>query len=173
MIYTISPPFAVPRRGSRALDVSPDACARILVGGLFLAMAWRLGLDFAETSRPTDLLVLVGEALVVVLTCLRRPATTVDRRGLARFVTTASMMSPMLIRPGAVGGLIPESTAACIAGAGLLVVIAGKLSLGGSFGLLPANRGVMDRGLYRVIRHPIYLGYMLTHLPFLASHPSA
>ncbi len=48
----------------------------------------------------------------------------------------------------------------------------GKISLGYSFGLLPANRGVMERGLYRIVRHPIYLGYLLTHIPFLAAHPS-
>ena len=30
----------------------------------------------------------------------------------------------------------------------------------------------MERGLYRIVRHPIYLGYLLTHIPFLAAHPS-
>ena len=57
-------------------------------------------------------------------------------------------------------------------GIGLMVVVGGKISLGYSFGLLPANRGVMERGLYRIVRHPIYLGYLLTHIPFLAAHPS-
>jgi protein-S-isoprenylcysteine O-methyltransferase Ste14 len=149
-----------------------ETSARILVGGLFLALAWRLGADFLKTGRQTDLLMLVGEALVVVLTCLRRQAQAIDRRFPARLVTTISMLSPLLIRPGPVGGLIPEAAAVTIGSIGLIIVIAGKLSLGYSFGLLPANRGVMDRGLYRVIRHPIYLGYMMTHLPFLASHPS-
>jgi protein-S-isoprenylcysteine O-methyltransferase Ste14 len=150
-----------------------EAIARILVGGLFLALAWRLGGDFLKTGRTTDLLLLVGEGLVVVLTCLRRHATTVDRRPLVRAVTTVSMLSPLLIRPGAVGGLIPEPVAAVIAGIGLIIVIAGKISLGYSFGLLPANRGVMSRGVYRIIRHPIYLGYLLNHVPYLLSHPSA
>jgi protein-S-isoprenylcysteine O-methyltransferase Ste14 len=158
---------------AKILESRAEAYARVIVGGLFLALAWRLGGDFLKTGRPTDLLLLVGESLVVVLTCLRRHAMTVDRRPLVRVVTTISMMSPLLIRPGPVGGLIPEAAAAAIAGAGLVVVIAGKLSLGYSFGLLPANRGVMRRGLYRVIRHPIYLGYLLNHFPYLLSHPSA
>jgi protein-S-isoprenylcysteine O-methyltransferase Ste14 len=157
---------------SRVIDGLPDASARVVVAGLFLALAWRLGGDFLKTGRPTDLLVLVGEALVVVLTCMRRHASVVDRRLLVRVVTTASMVSPFLIRPGPVGGLIPELWATCIAAVGLLIVIVGKLSLGCSFGLLPANRGIVDRGLYRVVRHPIYLGYLMTHLPFLASHPT-
>ena len=62
---------------------------------------------------------------------------------------------------------------ALLLGVGLIIVIGGKISLGYSFGLLPANRGVMERGLYRIVRHPIYLGYLMTHVPFLAAHPSA
>jgi protein-S-isoprenylcysteine O-methyltransferase Ste14 len=149
-----------------------ETSARILVGGLFLALAWRLGADFLKTGRQTDLLMLVGEALVVVLTCLRRQAQAIDRRFPARLVTTISMLSPLLIRPGPVGGLIPEAAAVTIGSIGLIIVIAGKLSLGYSFGLLPANRGVINRGLYRIVRHPIYLGYLLNHLPYLLSHPS-
>jgi protein-S-isoprenylcysteine O-methyltransferase Ste14 len=157
---------------SEIFESRAEACARVLVGGLFLALAWRLGGDFLETGRPTDLLLLVGESLVVVLTCLRRHASTVDRRPLVRAITAVSILSPLLIRPGAVGGLIPETAAAIVAGIGLIIVIAGKLSLGYSFGLLPANRGVIKRGLYRIIRHPIYLGYLLNHFPYLLSHPS-
>ena len=156
-------------------SLSARACenwSRILVSALFFALAWRLLGDFMVTSRATDLLLLVGEALVVVLTCLRRPATIVDRRPMVRLVTTVSMMSPLLSRPAQVAPLIPEAVAAMLLGIGLLVVVGGKISLGYSFGLLPANRGVMERGLYRIVRHPIYLGYLLTHIPFLAAHPS-
>jgi protein-S-isoprenylcysteine O-methyltransferase Ste14 len=146
--------------------------SRFMVGALFFALAWRLLGDFAVTGRATDLLLLVGEALVVVLTCLRRPASVVDRRPLVRLVTVVSMTSPLLSKPAQIAPLIPEMAAALLLGVGLLVVVGGKISLGYSFGLLPANRGVMERGLYRIVRHPIYLGYLLTHIPFLAAHPS-
>ena len=146
--------------------------SRILVGALFFALAWRLLGDFLETNRATDLLLLVGEALVVVLTCLRRPASVVDRRPIARLVTAVSMTLPLLSEPSRIAPIIPEVAAAMLLGLGLLVVVGGKISLGYSFGLLPANRGVKERGLYRLVRHPIYLGYLLTHIPFLAAHPS-
>jgi len=156
----------------RLVVASSEMSSRVLVGGLFLALAWRLGGDFLETHRPTDLLLLIGEALVVVLTCLRRPAQIVDRRMVVRFITTVSLLSPMFFRPSQGEAILSETAAAVLAGIGLVIVVAGKISLGYSFGLLPANRGVKERGLYRIVRHPIYLGYLMTHIPFLAAHPS-
>ena len=55
---------------------------------------------------------------------------------------------------------------------GLVFVIAGKLSLGRSLGLLPANRGVVSSGVYRLVRYPMYLGYLLIHSAFLLGHVS-
>jgi len=157
----------------RLLSDPADAAARVLVGTLFLALSWSLCRDFARTGRLTDLLLLIGEGLVVVLTLLRRHASVVDRRPLVRAVTIASMITPFLLRPGPVGGgLLPETVNAAIAAVGLAIVVMGKLSLGYSFGLLPAHRGVVNAGAYRLVRHPIYLGYLLTHIPFLFSHPT-
>ena len=154
-----------------AEDIS-DKVSRVLIAGLFLALAWRLGLDFVETQRPTDLLLLVGQALVVIFTLIRRPAHSIDRRMVARFVTTISMLLPLFVRPSTTPGIISEALATSIVAFGLAIVVGGKISLGSSFGVLPANRGVMERGLYRFVRHPIYLGYLITHVPFLAAHPS-
>ena len=158
--------------GRSGLTDRGESSSKALTAGLFLALAWRLGQDFVETQRPTDLLLLVGVALVVVLTCLRRPAQSVDRRMLVRVVTGVSLLLPMMVRPSTGAGMISEAAAASLAAFGLSIVVAGKISLGWSFGMLPANRGVTDRGLYRVVRHPIYLGYILTHATFLAAHPS-
>jgi protein-S-isoprenylcysteine O-methyltransferase Ste14 len=55
----------------------------------------------------------------------------------------------------------------------VLIVIGGKLSLGRSFGLMPANRGIVSTGLYRVVRHPIYMGYLISHVAFAAANPTA
>jgi len=160
-------------RRRRLLDDPGDLCARVVIGTLFLVLVRNLGGDFAKTHRITDLLLLVGEGLVVVLTLLRRPATVVDRRLFVRVATTVSMVSPFLVRPGPVGGILPEAASGLIAAVGLTIVLAGKLSLGYSFGLLPAHRGIVDAGIYRIVRHPIYVGYLLSHVAFLLSHPTA
>ena len=165
-------PLVAPRSRTNILGSLPEFGARLSIGALFMIFAWHLGGDFIRTGRPTDLLLLICEGLVVVLTCFRRRALAVDQRMGARIVTICSMLAPLLARPIVGSGWISETAAASVGAIGLLIVIGGKLCIGYSFGLLPANRGVIDRGLYGIVRHPIYLGYLITHVPFLLAHPS-
>jgi protein-S-isoprenylcysteine O-methyltransferase Ste14 len=46
------------------------------------------------------------------------------------------------------------------------------LSLGRSFGLVAANRGVRTGGLYRYVRHPAYSGYILAYSGYVLENPS-
>jgi len=55
--------------------------------------------------------------------------------------------------------------------AGLFVQASSKVFLGRSFGIVAANRGVKVSGPYRIVRHPIYAGYTLTHIGFLLLFP--
>jgi protein-S-isoprenylcysteine O-methyltransferase Ste14 len=150
----------------------PDVIARILIVALFTLMAVRIGADFLATGRITGLLLLASETLVVIFTVLRRAPSIVDRTLRARLLTTISMMGPPLVRPASVAALFSEPLTVALSAAGLLVVIGGKLSLGRSFGLMPANRGIVSTGLYRFVRHPIYLGYLITHVGFVAANPT-
>ena len=50
---------------------------------------------------------------------------------------------------------------------GLAISIAAKLFLNRSFGIVAANRGVKSGGPYRLVRHPMYLGYITTQVGFL------
>ena len=149
-----------------------DHLSRVVVAGLFVALAVRIGADFIETMHVTGLLLLASEALVAALTLARRRAVQVDRRWDARLVTVLSIAGPPLLRPSVGLALMPDAQAAVIAACGLAVIVAGKISLGRSFGVVPANRGVVCDGLYRVVRHPIYVGYLVTHVAFMLSHLS-
>ena len=156
---------------ARTADMA-DLGARVVVIALFTLMAIRIGRDFVATGRLTGLLLLASETLVVVLTVLRRGTSQVDRSYRARLLTAFSMMGPFLVRPATVTALAPELATVLLSAIGLSVVIAGKVSLGRSFGLMPANRGVVSSGLYRLVRHPIYLGYLVTHSGFVAANPT-
>jgi protein-S-isoprenylcysteine O-methyltransferase Ste14 len=151
----------------------PELVSRTLVGALFALMAGNLLSEFFRTQHLTGLLLVVSEALVVFLTVLRRPAHIVDRSPATSTITAISMMGPPLLRAVDVPALAPDIVTAMVSAVGLAIVIAGKLTLGRSFGIIPANRGVVCRGPYSVMRHPIYAGYLVTHAAFIAAHPSA
>ena len=114
-----------------------------------------------RTGHVTGLLLLVGESLVVVLTIVRRRASIVDRSAAAAIMTTVSLAGPPLLR--ATDGhapLVPDHVTALVSAIGLVLVVIGKMALGRSFGVVPANRGVVVRGPYTFVRHPIYTGYL-------------
>jgi protein-S-isoprenylcysteine O-methyltransferase Ste14 len=54
----------------------------------------------------------------------------------------------------------------------MLVQLHSKVVLARSFGCVPAHRGVKTAGPYRVVRHPMYAGYLLSHLGFALMNPT-
>ena len=125
-----------------------DLLARATIGALFTLLSINLFADFMRTGHVTGLLLLVGESLVVVLTIVRRRAIIVDRSAAAAIMTTVSLAGPALLR--ATDGAAPRwrrtrSPRWCPR-IGLVLVVIGKMALGRSFGVVPANRGVVVRG---------------------------
>ena len=55
---------------------------------------------------------------------------------------------------------------------GLYIHVVAKLGLLRSFGLVAADRGIKATGIYRIVRHPMYLGYFIVHLGYLLTSPS-
>jgi protein-S-isoprenylcysteine O-methyltransferase Ste14 len=149
-----------------------ELLARATICALFTLLSVNLLRGYLQTGRVTGLLLLVSEFLVVVLTFARRPAGLVDRSPGAAVVTLISVVSPLLLRVSDdETGLLPDAATAGLLALGLVVVVVGKMTLGRSFGLVPANRGVVVAGPYAFVRHPIYSGYLVTHVGFLLAHP--
>jgi protein-S-isoprenylcysteine O-methyltransferase Ste14 len=148
-----------------------ELASKVVIVTLFSSMAMRIATDAAATGHATGMLLLASEALVVALTIVRRSAGSIDRTWRARLLTAFSTFGPPLVRPVSFAAA-PESFTFTITAIGLIVVVLGKISLGRSFGLTPANRGVVCTGLYRFVRHPIYLGYLVTHIGFVIANPA-
>jgi protein-S-isoprenylcysteine O-methyltransferase Ste14 len=150
-----------------------DLVARATIVVLFSLLSINLFGEYLRTGHVTGLLLLVGESLVVVLTIIRRRAITVDRSAAAAIMTTVSLVGPVLMRATSVpASVMSDQLTAMVSAIGLLVVVTGKMTLGRSFGVVPANRGVVVRGPYTLVRHPIYTGYLITHAAFLLAHPA-
>ena len=77
--YTVAP-------GRLDAERVGDIVSRAVIIVLFSFFAVRLGADFLQTGRLTNLLLLISEMLVVALTVLRRSAATVDRSMRARLL---------------------------------------------------------------------------------------
>jgi len=55
---------------------------------------------------------------------------------------------------------------------GALIQLHAKLTLGLSFGCVPAHRGLKLAGPYRFVRHPMYAGYLIGHVAYLLINPT-
>jgi protein-S-isoprenylcysteine O-methyltransferase Ste14 len=149
-----------------------DLMSRAMIVMLFTMLSINIFGDFMRSGHVTGLLMLAGESLVVVLTVIRRKARLVDRSVAAAVITTIAVAGPPLLRAGGAVPLLPDVLTSMVCALGLGVVVVGKMALGRSFGLVPANRGIVVRGPYTFVRHPIYTGYLITHIGFFVAAPT-
>jgi protein-S-isoprenylcysteine O-methyltransferase Ste14 len=150
----------------------PDLAARAMIVVFFAMMSMNLLQEFLRTGHVTGLL-LVSESMVVVLTVARRRAAFVDSSAKAATVTMVSLSAPFMLRTADNAALAPDTLTMLISAVGLIIVVASKITLGRSFGLVPANRGVVVRGPYTFVRHPIYAGYLVTHVAFFLAQATS
>jgi protein-S-isoprenylcysteine O-methyltransferase Ste14 len=120
--------------------------------------------------HPYLILLAISECLPVLLIIIRRPGEML-MKPYPYFLAFAGTAAPLLVRPSTGGlQLIPDAIAGAIVGLGLAFNIFAKAALWRSFGLAPANRGIRAGGPYRLVRHPMYLGYFLTQVAFLLAN---
>jgi protein-S-isoprenylcysteine O-methyltransferase Ste14 len=63
--------------------------------------------------------------------------------------------------------LAPEWLTQTLAFSGTAILVIARLSLWRSFGYLPAQRELVSRGAYAVVRHPIYIALLLHGIAYL------
>ncbi len=137
---------------------------------LYATLAVRVGA--VAYRAPWNLVILAPQGLVVLFMILRHRPLAVTTRPWDWLIALSALTLPMLVAPGG-ETLIPPLAGVALVFAGLGLSIWATLSLGRSFGLAAANRGVVQSGPYRGLRHPIYAGYLLSDLGFLLMNPTA
>ncbi len=121
-------------------------------------------------AGATNVVWLTGAAIMAVMTFARfapRSATV----NLSTIVATGGMMIlPCFMRP-------TNLSTGALATAGLILELIGvvltqvsRVYMGRSFGLLPANRGIVSNGPFRWVRHPVYLGWLVLSIGYAMSY---
>jgi protein-S-isoprenylcysteine O-methyltransferase Ste14 len=125
---------------------------------------------WSDRSRLTLLLLLLTEGYTLVLVLSARRASVRDLSPVTVVATLYAMFFFVLLRADGTQRLVPEAVGVALQFIGVSWQFASKFALGRSFGLLPAQRGIVVGGPYRVVRHPIYLGYLVGHVGFLLAN---
>lgn len=154
--------------GALLADILMRICvvAAVLFFGVAAFTHWR-----ADPGRISLLLIAAIEGITAgIVVCSRRPQRR-DWRPLSVAAVYIAMFNFLALdlSPGT-HRLVPEAVGATLQVLATLFQLYAKLSLGRSFGILPATRRLVTHGAYRWLRHPIYFGYLIAHVGFLLTN---
>lgn len=142
------------------------------VAGFIAWQAWTVahaaGLNVNEISFLLQNLVLAGIVL------LRRDPIAIDDKLSHQAVALVAFFSGLAFmgQPPTGGPTALTISEAVLLGSNLLGMLS-LLHLGKSFGILIACREVRTRGVYRLMRHPMYASDMLLRVGYVIGHFSA
>ena len=116
---------------------------------------------------------LSGAAIMGMLSFVRTPPRSTMVNGYTMAATAGMLFLPCFMRPvgASSGGLALSGLAFELFGIALTQIA--RVYMGRSFGILPANRGVVSKGPFSFIRHPIYFGWMVLSIGYAMSYPTA
>jgi protein-S-isoprenylcysteine O-methyltransferase Ste14 len=143
----------------------------VLLSLLFLQFAALQFGSLMDAMRLSTLLLLIKVSTDVVFYLIRRIPKDVSPDPYDWFVALAGTYAILFFRPFEQGRDVLIGQILQFAGIGLQ--IAAMLSLNRSIGMVAANRGIQTGGLYRFVRHPLYLSYIVAFLGYAINHPSA
>jgi protein-S-isoprenylcysteine O-methyltransferase Ste14 len=128
--------------------------------------------NWRATHRPIGLGATALELLVATLFVARRSPWIVSRSARAWAAAALGTFGMLAARPAyhPIGGL--ELLYGGLQAVGALLAGAAVISLGRSFGIVAANRGIRTGGPYRFVRHPLYSAYILAETGYLLENPS-
>lgn len=154
------------QRTDSARSIS-EIVINVLLGVLFTVFAYAAFLSWRDSGHPQMLLLAIQEGIIVGLVVIRRRVRDESVAWWDRVVAIAGTAAPLLQRaePTSIAGLELAGSALQLAGIGLSLFA--TISLGRSFGIVAANRGVQTSGLYRIVRHPLYGSYLVGYIGFL------
>jgi protein-S-isoprenylcysteine O-methyltransferase Ste14 len=129
------------------------------VGAAYFARATLL--FYLQTRHSIGAAFVVEQMWIVVAYLIRRPARMVSRRFGDWLLAFGGTFGGVLFRPIGIHSRWGIDVGLSVQLIGLAICIVSFLALGRSFGFAAADRGLVRRGPYAVVRHPIYASYLL------------
>lgn len=108
-----------------------------------------------------------------VLFATRHEARASTRRPLEVLVTFASLNYFIAYDPVPISSADFAFLGGVVTSMGASLALVSNHCLGRSFAVLPSLRTIRTTGMYRLVRHPIYLSYMIMEAGILLRHPRA
>ncbi len=125
--------------------------------GLRLRQVWE-----QQTIIPV---LLAFQAGLVAYWLIKRRKPTAESPRWTKFLAWSSAFLPLILRIDS-----QHAIGTGITLFGLILTLVSQFQLGSSFGIAPADRGLVRSGLYRIIRHPMYAGELLSVLGALINN---
>jgi isoprenylcysteine carboxyl methyltransferase (ICMT) family protein YpbQ len=165
----IPAPLAVPQSYVTVAGLRRALGDCVLAASFMLAML-PAGREISFTiAGVANAVWLTGAAIMAVMSFARFAprSVSVNLRTLA--ASGGMLILPCLMRP-----IAPSTGALATAGLifellGIVITQVARVYMGRSFGILPANRGIVSKGPFRWIRHPIYFGWLILSIGYAMS----
>lgn len=158
----LAPEFLSPR-AERLIGISAN-----LIGAAGAALFAQATLEaYLQTHRLLGAAFFVEQMWVVIAYLIRRPARTVTRRMGDWALAFGGTFGGVLFRPFGAHPVWGVQAGLAFQLLGLAICVMSFLALGRSFGFAAADRGLVTRGPYAVVRHPIYASYVLLQTGYL------
>ncbi len=139
-----------------------------LVGAAGAALFVKASIQaYLSSHRLIGAAFVAEQTWIVVAYLVRRPARLVSRRSRDWLLAFCGTFGGVLFRPNGAHLHWGLDAGLGVQLVGLVICVWSLAALGRSFGFAAADRGLVRRGPYRVVRHPIYASYVLLQLGYL------
>lgn len=142
-------------------------CVNLVGAGSAAVFSYSFLHFYFQTHRLIGIVFFAQQTLVAIAYLIRRPARLVTRRLDDWLLAFAGTFAGVLFRPDGAHPAWGIWTGVVLQLVGVAVVVTCIVTLGRSFGFAAADRGVVTRGPYAIVRHPMYASYLLLDSGYL------
>ena len=142
-------------------------CANLVGAGSAAVFSYSFLHFYLQTHRLIGIVFFTQQTLVALAYLIRRPARSVTRRLDDWLLAFAGTFTGVFFRPEGEHPAWGIWTGTVLQLVGVAIAVTCILTLGRSFGFAAADRGLVTRGAYTVVRHPMYAAYLLLESGYL------